>query len=98
MNKEALREITEFAEMLYNFREAMTIETIENNIESFLLANHYRKLPKGKPPLLGDEEIQKGWVKAEFEDTENGVMCNEIYDLRKILQTQRDICIKHYEG
>lgn len=49
MDKEEEREITEFAEMLYNFREAMTIKTIKNNIESFLLANHYRKPPKEKP-------------------------------------------------
>jgi len=38
------QEITEFAEMLYNFREAMDIKTIKNNIESFLLANHLRRI------------------------------------------------------
>ena len=59
MDKEAEMEITEFAELLYNFREAMTIETIKHNIESFLLANHYHILPQEKPPLLSDRKIEE---------------------------------------
>ena len=59
------REITEFAELLYNFREGMNIKSIKANIESFLLANHYRKLPQdihlklieweGKPAIEFDD-------------------------------------------
>jgi len=37
------RDITEFAELLYNFRDALTIKNIKENIKSFLLANHLVK-------------------------------------------------------
>lgn len=33
------QELTELAEMLYNFKDAMTIASIKDNIRSFLLAN-----------------------------------------------------------
>lgn len=59
------KEITEFAEILYNFREALDIKSIKANLESFLLANHYVKLPQNKPPLLSDEEIVKIWFSVE---------------------------------
>ena len=35
------QEITELAENLFNFRNAMDIEEIKHTIKSFLLANHY---------------------------------------------------------
>ena len=38
------QEITELAEMLYNFRNDLDIKAIKVNIKSFLLANHYRQL------------------------------------------------------
>ena len=43
------QELTELAQMLFNFRNAMRIENIKASIESFLLANHYVKLLERKP-------------------------------------------------
>ena len=48
MDEEEEREITEFAEHLYNLGEFMDIKSIKGSIESFLLANHYVQLPKDK--------------------------------------------------
>ena len=56
--------------------------------ERILLQLGYRKLPEDKPPLLSDEEIKKlGW----------GWMLNYDYELRDILQAQREADIQHYE-
>jgi len=39
--------------------------------------------------LLTDEEIHSaGRVNTEFKDTSNGVVCEESYDLNKILKAQ----------
>lgn len=48
-------EITELAEVIYNFQ--MDIPTIKINIENFLLANHYRIVPELK--VLSDETLQE---------------------------------------
>ena len=49
----------------------------------------YRKLPEGEPPLLSDEAIKKlGW----------GWMLNYDYELKDVLQAQRDSDIKWMRG
>jgi hypothetical protein len=46
-------------------------------------------LTMAKMPILRDDEIHDaGWIKGEFVDTPEGVVCNEIYNLRKILKAQ----------
>ena len=54
----------------------------------------YRKLPKGKPPLLGEEEILK------LMDAEPLVGLNAgYYSLsQNVAQAQWNICVKHYVG
>jgi hypothetical protein len=48
-----------------------------------------------KMPILRDDEIHDaGWIKGEFVDTPEGVVCNEIYNLRKILKAQRDDAVR----
>ena len=87
MDEEAMREITEFAELLYNFREAMDIKSIESSIVSFLLANHYVILPKDKPPILTNEEIIKAY------DSRYKISDGR----REVAKAQRELDIKHYE-
>lgn len=52
MDEEVQGDLTELAEILYNFGGFLDIRTIKANIESFLKANHYCQLPEGKPPLI----------------------------------------------
>ncbi len=69
------QEITEFAELLYNFREALDIKTIKANIESFLLANHLIQLPKDRPDKEKKEELVEKCMPTleRFEEVEKHV-------------------------
>ena len=87
------QEITEFAKLLYNFREAMDIETIEANIQSFLKANHYVILPEGEPQVLSDGEI---WAVTNYEPNKEEPLT--LQDGRKVAQAQRDSDIKFYSN
>jgi len=97
LDKEALKridqEITEFAELLYAFREASTIKTIKENITSFLLANHYAVLPEGEPPSLSDEEIVivKDCELEAIGETDNYFTKQRAVD-RAIAKAQRELC------
>ena len=99
MDKEARekieQELTEFAEMIYNFRDAMTIRNIKENMRSFLLANHLKPIPKDKPPVLSDEEILQIYhhLPDAETDAEMAMLGGEA-----VAQAQREADIKHYEG
>ena len=68
------------------FLECLKIQDPE--CERILQQLGYRKLPTDKPPLLSDEETKElGW----------GWMLNYDYELRDILQAQREGDIKFYE-
>lgn len=54
----------------------------------------YRKLPKGKPQLLSDEEIRE--VVGDFILSKS--YGNLLQDLRDCNQAQRESDIKYYEG
>ena len=50
---------------------------------------------EAKDTMMSESEMHKaGWVNAEFKDTPNGVVCDEIYDIRKILLAQAEISFR----
>ena len=50
---------------------------------------------EAKDTVMTDKEMTNvGWVDAEFEDSSEGVVCNELYDIRKILEAQAEISFK----
>ncbi len=62
-------DVTEFATILYNFRDALKISNIKANIQSFLLANHYVKLVEMDYRYLPTKECycyDNGWRKVEM--------------------------------
>jgi hypothetical protein len=53
------------------------------------------EIPILRVPILRDDEIHDaGWIKGEFVDTPEGIVCNEIYNLHKILEAQRDDTVR----
>lgn len=62
----------------------------------------YRKLPKDKPPLLNDKEIEKAvdnWMNEDW--SVRSIQLNRghwEYIAPVIAQAQWDICVKHSEG
>lgn len=95
IDKEAQKIIVNFLNIAQDIGSKHQFLDIWGNAETVLnelRRLNYRKIDLDNPPeVLSGEEIHKaGWVDAEFKETTNGVECNEIYDLQKILKAQRD--------